>query len=106
MQTLIAFLLVALGVAVDATYNKIRRNAEYEAFIDGYRQAQKEEKIRLNAENAKQTQFYRPIVNTPVVPTYKEINTKKEPTKKTIPQSFMDDLQKNGRAAIKLGGAQ
>lgn len=101
MQTLIAFLLVLLGVIIDATYNNIRRKAEYQAFKDGYRQAQKEEKIRL--ANTTHPQFYRPIVN-PAATEPKE--NKKEPTKKPIPQSFMDELHKNGRAVIKLGGAK
>ena len=103
MQTLIALSLIALGVVLDATYNAIRRKAEYQAFKDGYRQAQKGEKIRLSAETP-HPQFYRPIVN-PTTPATKE-NEKKTEKKKIIPQSFMDELHKTGRAVIKLGGAK
>lgn len=103
MQTLIAFLLVLLGVIIDATYNNIRRKAEYQAFKDGYRQAQKEEKIRI--ANTAQPQFYRPIIN-PAATEPKEKKEQKKENKKLIPQSFMDELHKNGRAVIKLGGAK
>lgn len=76
MNVFVAFLFFALGVATDAMYNKLRKVGEYEAYKDGQRQAQKEEKIRIDAmEKAKSECSNVPVVNADAyifAPQYKE----------------------------------
>lgn len=103
MQVLIAFLLVALGIIIDAIYSNIKHKAAYQAFKDGYRQAQREEKIRLDAIEDKRfkERFYRTVIEQPQVQT-PEINSEKHKAKVIIPESFMENLHNNGRAAMRL----
>ncbi len=49
MDIVLAFFFFALGIATDAVHNRIRRDSESRAYGSGYRQAQKEENIRITA---------------------------------------------------------
>lgn len=49
MDIVLAFFFFALGIATDAVHNRIRRDSESRAYSSGYRQAQKEENIRITA---------------------------------------------------------
>ena len=56
MDIVLAFFFFALGIATDAVHNRIRRDSESRAYSSGYRQAQKEENIRITARTTTDTE--------------------------------------------------
>lgn len=92
------FVCFAAGMAVNALYNQRQKVAEKKAYNKGYKQAQKEEAIRVETYN-QQIKLDRVY----------ELPGQIEPEQKrpacVIDESFMECLQENGRAVIKFGGA-
>lgn len=102
MNTALAFLFFALGIALDAAHNRIRREGESRAYSSGYRQAQKEENIRITArltseaENGAYAAARRQSAQT--------FPSDAEPASdgNVISTNFWNDLQANGRAAVRI----
>ena len=96
------FLCFAAGMAVNAIYNQRQKVAEKKAYNRGYKQAQKEEAIRVEAYN-QQTKLDKVYE----LPTAYNLEPETEPKKniRTVNESFMEDLHANGRAVVKFGGA-
>ena len=84
MEVLKAFLLVGLGIALDALHNKIRRDSEHIAFGRGYRQGIKE------AENR--------MVRGDKAPDHPERGN----AEIKLPESFEHDLKTKGRAVTRI----
>ncbi len=94
LQIIAALAMIALGMGVDAYYQRRIRIAECDAYETGYQQGQKEEQIKLamlkeiaknhtmtsaiNAEN--------PSMAAPV----------------SMPDTFEERMRKHGRAVVKL----
>ena len=98
------FLCFAAGMAVNAFYNQRQKVAEHKAYNKGYKQAQKEENIRIETNN----RTYRPYRTYELPATYNlEPETEAESKRKvhTVDESFMDNLYTNGHAVVKFGGA-
>lgn len=84
MEVLKAFLLVGLGIALDALHNKIRRDSERIAFGRGYKQGMRE------AENK--------MVRLDKEPDHPErVNAEIK-----LPESFEHDLKTKGRAVTRI----
>lgn len=104
MDIVLAFFFFALGIATDAVHNRIRRDSESRAYSSGYRQAQKEENIRItarttnDAESTVHAVARRQPVPIPVPPP------DAEPVKEgnVISTDFWNNLQTNGRAAVHI----
>ena len=96
------FLCFAAGMAVNALYNQRQKVAEHKAYNKGYKQAQKEENIRIETSS----RTYRPYRPYELPATY-NLEPEAEPkrTVRTIDESFMECLQANGHAVVKFGGA-
>ena len=94
MQICIAFLLVALGGGLYGLHTRICHKRECAAYNNGYMQAQKENKIRLDAVEQFKAQL------RPIVPT--GVEERGAPIKEVLTPDFMDDLRKNGRAVTRL----
>jgi hypothetical protein len=94
------FLCFAAGMAVNAIYNQRQKVAEQKAYNKGYKQAQKEENIRIENRTYRHNRVYE-------LPA--EYNLEPEPEQKrnvrTLDESFMEVLHTNGRAVVKFGGA-
>lgn len=89
----------AAGIAFDATYQHIRRENEYQAFKDGYQQAQKEENMRKEAnERGKFEERFNCRMTTYAT----DNNPKYAPKVAKVPESFMKDLHDNGRAVVRI----
>lgn len=109
MNTALAFLFLALGIVLDALHNKIRRESENRAYDCGYRQAQKEENIRLTASQKaadKGEQARLEIGHTPEKRRNAQVQahvSEAEPmSSNIISATFWNDLQANGRAATRI----
>lgn len=95
MEVIKAFLLVALGIGLDALHNKIRRDSERIAYSRGYRQAQKEESLHRATHGESATVR---LDKEPDHPDRYKVDA-------NIPESFMTDLKTKGRAVwIRKGG--
>lgn len=94
------FICFAAGMVVNAIYNQRQKVAEQKAYNKGYKQAQKEENIRIENRTYRQNRVYE-------LPT--EYNLEPETEQKrnvrTVDESFMENLFTNGRAVVKFGGA-
>lgn len=99
MNTLACFAFFAAGIAVDATYNYIRKRGENRAWHTGYGRAKREESIRKEMREKYEGNYN--------FPSY-DIVPKKENKINKVPESFMDELHTNGRAVIRLnnGGVE
>ena len=97
MNVLSYFVAFAAGMALNAAYNYFSRDAEYRAYRKGLRHAREEEKLRQPSH--KKGRLYRNYAfDTPIA----KPKIEKKDNKIVIPESFMDELKKNGRAVIKL----
>lgn len=92
LQIFAVLALLALGMGVDAYYQRRIRIAECDSYITGYQQGKKEEKIRLDAQakmvgvepaNAVQQ---KPSMAAPVA----------------MPDNFEEHLRKHGRATARV----
>lgn len=86
MSVVVALLLVALGMGVDAFYQHKIRVAECDAYETGYEQGQKEEKIRLDAKNPD-------YVFDPALPERKPWQ---------MPETAAEHLRRHGRVTMKV----
>jgi hypothetical protein len=96
------FLCFAAGMAVNAIYNQRQKVAEKKAYNKGYKQAQKEEAIRIESRN--KTDKLDMVYELPTAYNL-EPETETKRNIKTVDESFMECLQANGRAVVKFGGA-
>lgn len=95
MNTALAFLFLALGIVLDALHNKIRRESENRAYDCGYRQAQKEENIRLTAAQKVTDKRRNAQVQA-------HVSDAEPVSSNIISATFWNDLQANGRAATRI----
>jgi hypothetical protein len=106
MDIVLAFFFFALGIATDAVHNRIRRDSESRAYSSGYRQAQKEENIRITARTTTDTESpaYTVARRQPVPIPVPVPPPDTEPTKEgnVISTDFWNNLQTNGRAAVHI----
>lgn len=93
------FLCFAAGMAVNAIYNQRQKVAEQKAYNRGYKQAQKEENIRIETRTYRPNRVYE-------LPTAYNLEPETEPKRsvRTIDESFMECLHTNGYAVAKFGG--
>ena len=94
---------VALGIFLAEWNNHIRRETARRAYCNGYRQAKKEEKIRISSNQYVQDQvwFYRsPDYYIPTCGTVTESKQSDECGK--LDDKFMENLHNNGRAVTKI----
>lgn len=94
------FLCFAAGMAVNAIYNQRQKVAEQKAYNRGYKQAQKEENIRIGTRTYRPNRVYE-------LPTAYNLEPETEPKRniRTVDESFMESLHANGYAVAKFGGA-
>ena len=97
MDAISYFVCFAAGIALDATYNRLRKVGEQKAYSKGYKQAKKEEEIKTDT----QRQCER-IQRVEELPMYGVDTVKPKRRIYTIPESFMDELQANGCAVTKF----
>lgn len=84
MNVVIALLLVALGMAIDAVYQHKIRVAECDAYETGYQQGLRENTIHKE-------------ITVPDVPNLPSMAAPVE-----MPPTFGERLRKHGRAVVKL----
>ena len=90
MNIFLCSLFFAAGIATNAAYNRIKRISEEQAYRNGYRQAQKEEQMRIDASKKGRYQaWYTTSAQQP------ERKTTSEPA---IPECFVKEFEKNKRA--------
>ena len=89
MNVVISLLLVALGMAVDAWYQRKLRIAECNAYETGYQQGKHEERNR-EEERAAQAGLV----------TVQDYPSMAAPVK--LPDTFAERMQKHGRAVVRL----
>ena len=100
MQIIIAFLLVGAGFALYAIHGRICSKRECTAWRNGYAQAQKEEKIRQEAEKRVWAVLKQPLIlRKPVPPSPMDDAM---PSVEPIRCDFMDKLHEKGRAVVRL----
>ena len=93
------FICVALGIAIDATYRKRSEIAERNAYQKGYNKGYKAAEKEVIAKYQKHNEL--PLFDESyTVETESEAAPKRHI--KTVPESFMNDLHRNGSAVIKL----
>ena len=100
MELFGTIVIFAAGVAVDAIYNNLRKHGESQAYREGYLQAEKEWKIRSEETWPKVLRAEPRYVGKHQVEDTTETNEKN--IKVSVPESFMQDLKGNGRAAMRL----
>lgn len=92
------FICVALGIAIDAAYRKRSEIAERKAYEKGYNKGYKAAEREVIAKYKKHQEL-------PLFDESYTIETETDAPKrniKTVPESFMDNLHRNGSAVIKL----
>ena len=93
MKVLIALALIALGMGLDALYQRRIRIAECNAYETGYQQGKKEERIR-DEERA-------PRLPIGIAPgECVEIPSMAAPV--SMPETFAERMKKHGRATMML----
>lgn len=114
MNIALAFFFLALGIALDAAHNRVLRDSETRAYGSGYRQAQKEEKIRITsaAEKAAEIERARYGGYSPNPPALysthgtttplKVVKSDSDNREGMVPESFWSELQENGRAVTHI----
>ena len=99
MNVFAIFAAFAAGIVLDATYQHVRKENEFLAYQDGYKQAQKEEAMRKEAcDQGKmdaRLSFRMPVYTTDSAPRY-------VPKPEPVTDQFMNDLQRNGRAVVRI----
>lgn len=93
MNVLIALSLIALGMGLDAFYQRRIRIAECNAYDTGYQQGKKEERIReeaLHPQITLHTGIEKPSMADPV----------------EMPPTFEEKLRKHGRATVMMKGGK
>lgn len=109
MTTALAFLFVALGITLDAIHNYIRRECEGRAYNKGYKQAQKEENIRVTTvqkteqrmKDREYEMMWREATQAPMQ-TQQTQQPEGEHRESLIPDEFWTELQTNGRAVTRI----
>lgn len=91
------FICVALGMAIDAAYRKRSEIAERKAYTKGYQKGLKIGEKEAIAKYQEHKEF--PLFDDSYSVTETEAPKRNI---KTVPESFMDDLHRNGSAVIKL----
>lgn len=89
LQVIAALALIALGMGLDAFYQRRIRIAECDAYETGYQQGKKEERIREEALHPKitlHTGMEKPSMAAPV----------------EMSPTFEEKLRKHGRAVVRL----
>lgn len=89
MNVVIALLLVALGMSIDAVYQHKIRVAECDAYETGYQQGLKENTIHKE-------------ITVPDVPMLPEKQFPSMAAPVEMPPTFADHMRKHGRAVVKL----
>lgn len=85
LQVIASLALIALGMAVDALYQRKIRIAECNAYDTGYKQGQREEKVRAEVKQPENAPRY-PLMSPPVA----------------IPETFEERLRQHGRATVRI----
>lgn len=91
LQVIAALALIALGMGVDALYQRRIRIAECNSYETGYQQGKKEERIREEARNPRvtlHTGSEEPSMTAPIA----------------MPDTFEERLRKHGQATVKIQG--
>lgn len=92
------FICVALGMAIDNAYRKRSEIAERNAYQKGYNKGYKAAEREVIARYKKHQEL-------PLFDESYSVETETDAPKrhiKTVPESFMDNLHRNGSAVIKL----
>jgi len=92
------FICVALGIAIDAAYRKRSEIAERNAYQKGYNKGYKAAEKEVIAKYQKHKEL--PLFDEESYTV--ETETEEKRKIKTVPESFMNDLHRNGSAVIKL----
>lgn len=85
LQVIASLALIALGMAVDALYQRKIRIAECNAYDTGYKQGKQEEKIREEGRRENDVLFH--STGTPPA---------------TLPEGFAERLRQHGRATARI----
>lgn len=94
MQVVITLLMIALGIGVDAYYQRRIRIAECDAYETGYQQGKTEEQIKLAMlKEVAKAQTMTSAINA-------ETPSMAAPVK--MPDTVAEKLRKHGRAVVKL----
>lgn len=97
MDVLTSFLCVAAGIALDATYNYLRKNGERKAYLDGYDKAKNEDRLCRHAyDEGKAAEQVSQMMHG-VYPKHAEGKHSVN-----VPESFVEHLNNNGQATMKL----
>jgi hypothetical protein len=94
LQVIASLVLIALGMAVDALYQRKIRIAECNAYDTGYKQGKTEEAIKLEMLKACAE------VQSANITDCTEIPTMAAPV--SIPETFEERLRQHGRATVRI----
>lgn len=103
MNTFVCFLCFAAGMATNAVYARYREIEKSKAYNKGYERGMR----KAEHMQTKEEQYdFEPRFAAIPQPNYTAPPPPKPKRKVTkIPESFMEELHKNGKAVINLGGA-
>ena len=99
MDIVSAFLCVAAGVALDATYNYLRKNGERKAYLEGYDRAKDED---LACKRAYDEGKAAEQVSQMMHGVYPPKHTEGKPNNINMPESFLEHRNQNGQATMKI----
>jgi hypothetical protein len=91
MNVFVSFLLVGVGISASVAHNYICREREKKAYLRGYNQAKREEKIKQEAmERGRFQEWYGG--------NFTSSNNTKPNKVVDIPECFVEEFKKNKRA--------
>lgn len=99
MQVIVAILLIALGMGVDAMYTIIRRTAEKEAYESGYRQAAN---VAYSKQNAVLEYAESQYSLFPKWSGYQPKHQAADKPKNVVSPEFVERLHSTGRATERI----
>lgn len=100
LQVITALALIALGMGLDAFYQRRIRIAECNAYDTGYQQGKKEGKIKDETRETRETRFPFSALSGECI----EIPSMDAPVK--MPETFEERLKKHGRATVMMKGGE
>ena len=111
MSIFAAFTLVGMGIALSETYAIIRRRAERAAYESGYKQANRENEIRVDAIDEYAVTTPRRLTEYqaddlqrwPATTALRSFDGTIAKPAAQVGQSFMDRMHANGQATVWMG---
>ena len=102
MDIIPAFLCVAAGVALDATYNYLRKKGERKAYTEGYDKAKDEDRLCQRAYDEGRAAEQVAQMRYGVYPSHTPKHAEGKRNEVSVPKSFIEHRNQNGQATMKL----